>query len=91
LAWSQGRLVGDFTEIDRKRLEFTFKTNIIAMFQLAQLAVPHMKPGGSIINVSSIQAYSPSPGILDYAASKVGVCDVSVQDTPMVGGMVSEW
>lgn len=61
----------EVTDIDRERLDFTFKTNIIAMFRLAQLALPHMKPGSSIINTSSIQAYTPSPGILDYAASKV--------------------
>jgi len=40
------------------------------MFRLAQLSVPHMKPGGSIINTSSIQAYKPTPGILDYACTK---------------------
>jgi NAD(P)-dependent dehydrogenase (short-subunit alcohol dehydrogenase family) len=29
-----------------------------------------MKPGSSIINVASIQAYDPSPNLLDYAATK---------------------
>ena len=45
--------------------------NIVAMFSLAQKAVRHMKKGSAIINVASIQAYQPTPGILDYACTKV--------------------
>ncbi|KAK9919174.1 hypothetical protein WJX75_009866 [Coccomyxa subellipsoidea] len=33
-------------------------------------AVPHMKPGSAIINVASIQAYQPTPSVLDYACTK---------------------
>ncbi|KAK9805214.1 hypothetical protein WJX72_006811 [[Myrmecia] bisecta] len=62
--------VDKFTDISRERLERAFSTNIIAMFRLCQLAHPHMKKGGAIINVGSIQAYKPSPGILDYATTK---------------------
>jgi NAD(P)-dependent dehydrogenase (short-subunit alcohol dehydrogenase family) len=40
------------------------------MFFLAKAAVPRMKPGSSIINVASIQAYEPSHNLLDYAATK---------------------
>jgi len=60
----------DWTEISRDRLERTFHTNILAYFSLAQKAVKHMKPGSSIINISSIQAYKPNPTILDYACTK---------------------
>ena len=58
----------------RERLERTFKVNIIGMFSLAQKAVQHMvdsKGGGNIINIASIQAYKPSPPILDYSCTKV--------------------
>jgi len=47
-----------------------FATNIDAMFHLCKAALPHMKVGGSIINTTSIQAFSPSPELLPYAASK---------------------
>ncbi len=40
------------------------------MFHLVRFALPHMKAGGAIINTASIQAYNPSPPILDYAATK---------------------
>jgi NAD(P)-dependent dehydrogenase (short-subunit alcohol dehydrogenase family) len=67
----QGKQVSDISEISYDRLEFAFKTNIMAMFELAKLALPHMKPGGSIINTSSVVAYQPIPGILDYVCTKV--------------------
>jgi NAD(P)-dependent dehydrogenase (short-subunit alcohol dehydrogenase family) len=40
------------------------------MFHLSKAAVPHMKPGSSIINVSSIQSDKPNPMLLAYAATK---------------------
>ncbi|EIE24937.1 oxidoreductase YhxC [Coccomyxa subellipsoidea C-169] len=66
----QGDAVEDFTQISRERLEKTFMVNIVGMISLAQKAVPHMKPGSAIINVASIQAYQPTPSILDYACTK---------------------
>jgi len=69
----QGKQVKDISELDRARVEFTFKTNIIAMFDLVRYAVPHIPKGGSIINVGSIQAYDPSYEILDYATTKAAI------------------
>ncbi|MET0792476.1 MAG: SDR family oxidoreductase [Polyangiaceae bacterium] len=66
----QGEAVQRFEELTPERIERTFRVNIIAMFHTVREALQHMKPGGSIINVASIQAYSPSPPILDYAATK---------------------
>lgn len=57
-------------KMDNKRVIKTFHTNIISMFSLVQYAVPHLKPGSSIINVASIQGYQPSFEILDYACTK---------------------
>ena len=47
-------------EISAEEWEHTFRTNIFAMFYLCKAALPHMQPGGAIINVASIQAYQPS-------------------------------
>lgn len=62
-----------FTEIPRERLERTYQVNLFAMFSLAQKAVKQFEKqgGGNIINLGSIQAYKPTPGILDYATTKV--------------------
>ena len=59
-----------FLEIPPDELEFVFRTNILAMFHLCQAAVPHMEPGSTIINSTSIQAAQPSPDILHYASTK---------------------
>ncbi len=62
--------VNGIADISTELLDHTFKTNIYAMFWLCKAALPHMRPGGSIINVSSIQAYQPSPTLLPYSSTK---------------------
>jgi NAD(P)-dependent dehydrogenase (short-subunit alcohol dehydrogenase family) len=66
----QGKSVDSIEELDPERIERTFRTNVEAMFFLVKAALPHLAPGSAIINVASIQAYQPSPGILDYASTK---------------------
>jgi NAD(P)-dependent dehydrogenase (short-subunit alcohol dehydrogenase family) len=48
----------------------TFDTNIGAMFRITRAAVRHMKPGGAIVNTSSINADHPNPGLIAYATTK---------------------
>jgi NAD(P)-dependent dehydrogenase (short-subunit alcohol dehydrogenase family) len=59
-----------FLDIPPEEIEFVFRTNVIAMFHLCQAAVPHMQPGSTIVNTTSIQAAQPSPELLHYAATK---------------------
>jgi hypothetical protein len=59
-----------FLDIPPEEIEFVFRTNVIAMFHLCQAAVPHMEPGSTIINTTSIQAAQPSPQLLHYSATK---------------------
>ncbi|HEX5657243.1 MAG TPA: SDR family oxidoreductase [Polyangiales bacterium] len=66
----QGKSVDKFEELTAERVEHTFRTNIIAMFNLTREALPHMKAGANVINTASIQAYKPTPNILDYAVTK---------------------
>lgn len=69
-AAAQGEAVERFEDLEPERVERTFATNILAMFHLVRLALPSMRPGGVVINTASIQAYQPSPSILDYATTK---------------------
>jgi NAD(P)-dependent dehydrogenase (short-subunit alcohol dehydrogenase family) len=57
-------------EIPDEEWEYTFKVNISAMFYICKAAVPHMKPGSSIINTSSINSDMPKPTLLPYATTK---------------------
>ncbi len=58
------------TDLSTEQLTKTFTTNILAMFWIVKAALPVLPPGASIINTTSIQAYKPSPGLLDYASTK---------------------
>jgi NAD(P)-dependent dehydrogenase (short-subunit alcohol dehydrogenase family) len=48
----------------------TFRSHIYAYFYMARAAVPHMGPGGAIINVASVTGPEGSRQLLDYCASK---------------------
>jgi NAD(P)-dependent dehydrogenase (short-subunit alcohol dehydrogenase family) len=58
------------SEISAEEWDFTFRTNVYAMFHLCKAALPNMRPGGSIINTASIEAYQPKPILLAYATTK---------------------
>ncbi|WP_375411596.1 SDR family oxidoreductase [uncultured Bradyrhizobium sp.] len=60
----------DIGDISDEEWEMTFQTNIHAMFYLTKAAVPHMKPGSSVINTTSVNADMPNPILLAYATTK---------------------
>lgn len=64
-------------EVPSEEFEYTFRTNIFAMFYLCKAALPVMQPGSSIINVASIQAYQPSQSLLAYASTKGAIVTFS--------------
>jgi NAD(P)-dependent dehydrogenase (short-subunit alcohol dehydrogenase family) len=57
-------------EFSAEEIDRTFRTNVYAMFYLCRFAEPHLKPGSTVINTTSINAYKPSPGLLAYASTK---------------------
>ncbi|KAF7805128.1 NADPH-dependent aldehyde reductase 1, chloroplastic-like [Senna tora] len=57
-------------EIDEKRLDRVFRTNIFSYFFMTRHSLKHMKEGSSIINTTSVNAYKGNAKLLDYTATK---------------------
>lgn len=70
--------ITDLQELSAEELDHTFRTNIYSQFFLAKAAIPHMKPGSSIINTSSINASDPSPSLLAYATTKGAIANFTM-------------
>ncbi|MHA3836109.1 SDR family oxidoreductase [Terrabacter sp. AAH1] len=68
-----------------EHVERVLRTNLHAVIWLCQAALPHLGPGSSIINTTSIQAYDPSPALLDYAATKAALNNLTVNLAAALG------
>ena len=65
----------DIADITTEEFDLTYRTNVYAMFWLCKAAIPHMPPGATIINTTSIQAYQPSKTLVDYASTKAAIAN----------------
>ncbi|MBG6055020.1 NAD(P)-dependent dehydrogenase (short-subunit alcohol dehydrogenase family) [Salinibacterium sp. CAN_S4] len=64
-------------DLSDEQFELTFRTNVFANFWLTKAALAHLPAGGTIINTASLEAYTPSPERLDYAATKAAINNFS--------------
>jgi NAD(P)-dependent dehydrogenase (short-subunit alcohol dehydrogenase family) len=62
-------------EVSDDEWDYTVATNLTAMFILCKDAIPHMRPGASIINSSSVNSDQPSPNLAPYAMTKAGIAN----------------
>ncbi len=69
------KTLDDVTAAD---IDTSFRTNVFAMYYLAQAAVRHMQPGASIINTTSQQAKVGMKSMLIYAATKGAIATFTV-------------
>jgi hypothetical protein len=72
-------------EISEEEWDYTLKTNISAMFHLVKAALPHMRPGSSIIGSSSVNSDMPSPTLAPYAATKAAIANFSASLAQLLG------
>ncbi|KAI0027248.1 NAD(P)-binding protein [Vararia minispora EC-137] len=63
----------DILTLDSRQWEDTFQVNVHPLFYFSKAAIPYMKPGSSIINNASINAYVGRPDLLDYTSTKGAV------------------
>jgi NAD(P)-dependent dehydrogenase (short-subunit alcohol dehydrogenase family) len=71
-------------EISDDEWDHTLATNLTAMFILCKDAVPHMRPGASIINSSSVNSDMPSPQLAPYAMTKAGIANFTASLAQML-------
>ena len=74
--WARGE--DGILGLEAEQVERVLRTNLHALFWTSRTAAALMQPGSSIINTSSVQAYDPSTQLLDYAATKAAVNNLTV-------------
>lgn len=72
-------------EIEDKEWDYTFRTNVYAMFHLVKAALPHMGPGSSIIGSSSVNSDMPNPTLAPYAATKAAIANFTASLAQLLG------
>jgi NAD(P)-dependent dehydrogenase (short-subunit alcohol dehydrogenase family) len=72
-------------EISDEEWDHTLATNLSAMFHLSKAAVPHMRPGASIIGSSSVNSDTPSPALMPYDVTKAGIANMCAALAQLLG------
>ncbi|WP_411289608.1 SDR family oxidoreductase [Mycobacterium adipatum] len=65
--------VDDFAELTDEQWRRTFAVNIDSFFHVTKAALPHLTPGGAIINTASINGLRGNKSLIDYSATKGAV------------------
>ncbi|CAK3868550.1 Hypothetical predicted protein [Lecanosticta acicola] len=74
LASQNGKIIEDQDEEDWERV---LGINLTGVMHCLKVQLPHLKPGSSIVNASSIAGIRGLPGLAAYGASKHGVAGLT--------------
>ncbi len=72
-------------EITTEMFDWQMKTNIYAPFFIIKTAVPHLRPGSTIIATTSEQAYDPNGDLYVYAQTKAATMNFVKSLAKMLG------
>jgi len=75
----------DLLEVTNEEWDYTFATNVSAMFYLVKAALPHLPAGSSIIGSSSVNSDMPSPELAPYAATKAAIANFCASLAQLLG------
>jgi len=77
----------EFETQSEETIDLVLDTNLKGALLCAQLAIPELRRrgGGSVVFVSSVQAYVTLPGCVPYAAAKAGLVAAALALAPEVG------
>lgn len=75
----------ELAEISDEEFDYTFAVNVGAYFRLVKAALPHMRPGSSIIGSSSVNSDMPNPTLAPYAATKAAIANLSASLAQLLG------
>ncbi|MFI7483528.1 SDR family oxidoreductase [Kocuria sp. M1R5S2] len=73
--WARGK--PGLKGLDTADLERAVRTNLYGTLWISRAALPHLGRGDCIINTTSVQAYDPSVSMVDYAATKAALNNVT--------------
>lgn len=68
-----GTFHADFMDVSENAQRSLMDVNFGSVTTLVRACVPKMPPGGSIVNITSVEAYKGSPGFAVYGAMKAAV------------------
>jgi len=65
-------------DISAEEWDRTFRTNIHPLFYMCKAAEAHLKPGSTIVNTTSVNAYKAPPQLVAYSATKAAIQNFTV-------------
>jgi NAD(P)-dependent dehydrogenase (short-subunit alcohol dehydrogenase family) len=75
----------DLEDYSDEEFDYTFRLNVGHYFHLVKAALPHLKPGASIIASSSVNADTPTPTLAPYSATKAAIANLSASLAQLLG------